>query len=241
MSLNNSQMHGAALVATIVVASGLFVVTFYAAQTVEVPREPPLKEMITIEASLARKSVKQKQPVKEAKPPEPPVKPEGVSREENKKPVEPPKKDDKKPPKKPDKDDKLDITKFPHPNDDEPQRGAKPTTETGQFDGSEKGFAPLNAGNPYWQDLVAEFHQVWELPTISKVTGAAVGCFHIEPDGKIVGTRFDTKSGDDTLDDSVQRAMKATQKARNDKPQPVPTEQLGVIRKWVCFRFNPNQ
>ena len=37
MSLNNSQMHGAALVATIVVASALFVVTFYAAQTVELP------------------------------------------------------------------------------------------------------------------------------------------------------------------------------------------------------------
>jgi outer membrane biosynthesis protein TonB len=244
MSLNNSQMHGAALVATIVVASALFVVTFYAAQTVEVPHEPKLKEMITIEASLARKSVKQKQPVKELKAPEPPVKPEGVSRDEKKKPIEPPqkeKKDDKKPPKKQD-DKPIDISKtFKHPSDDEPRTGAKPTTDVGQFDGSEIGFAPLNAGNPYWQNLVAEFHQVWELPTISNVTGAAVGCFHIEPDGKIVATKFDAKSGDATLDDSVQRAMKATQKARNDKPQPVPTEQLGVIRKWVCFRFNPNQ
>jgi len=242
MSLNNSQMHGAALVATIVVAGALFAVTFYAAQSVEPPHEPPLKEMITIEASLARKSVKQKQPVKELKAPEPPVKPEGVSRDENKKPVEPPKKDDKKPPKKPPDKPIDDISKvFKHASDDEPQPGAKQTADTGQFDGSEKGFAPLNAGNPYWQDLVAEFHRVWELPTISKVTGAAVGCFHIAPDGKIVATRFDSRSGDETLDDSVQRAMKATQKTRNDKPQPVPTEQLGVIRKWVCFRFNPNQ
>jgi outer membrane biosynthesis protein TonB len=240
MSLNNSQMHGTALVATIVVAGGLFVVTFFYAAQAEVPHEPPIKEMITIEASLARKSVKQKQPVKELKAPEPPVKPEGVSRDENKKPVEPPKKDDKKPKKPPAKPDD-DISKFKHDSDDEPQPGAKPTTDVGQFDGSEKGFAPLNAGNPYWQDLVAEFHRVWELPTISNVSGAAVGCFHIEPDGKIVATKFDAKSGDETLDDSVQRAMKATQKARNDKPQPVPTEQLGVIRKWVCFRFNPNQ
>lgn len=88
---------------------------------------------------------------------------------------------------------------------------------------------------------MADFHQVWEIPSIVKVNGAAVGCFHIEADGKIPAIKFDTPSGDETLDDSVQRAMKATQKARNDKPQPVPTEQLGVIRKWVCFRFNPNQ
>jgi hypothetical protein len=73
------------------------------------------------------------------------------------------------------------------------------------------------------------------------VNGAAVGCFHIEPDGKIAQIKFDTPSGDDMLDDSVQRALKKTQERRNDKPQPVPTEQLGVITKWVCFRFNPNQ
>jgi TonB family protein len=73
------------------------------------------------------------------------------------------------------------------------------------------------------------------------VNGAAVGCFHIEPDGKIAGVKFEKPSGDETLDDSVQRALKATQKTRNDKPQPVPVEQLGVIKKWVCFRFNPNQ
>jgi outer membrane biosynthesis protein TonB len=240
MSLHNSHMHVLAFVGTFgLMCAGLGMVVYWTVPA-EAAHEPPLKEMITIEASLARKATKPKQPVKELKAPEPEVKPEGVSRDENKKPVEPPKKDDKKPtpPKKP--DEKFDISKFNHPTDPE-QPGATPTTNIGQFDGSEKGFAPLNAGNPYWQNLVADFHQVWELPTISKVDGAAVGCFHIEPDGKIVATKFDTHSGDDTLDDSVQRAMKATQKARNDKPQPVPTEQLGVIRKWVCFRFNPNQ
>ena len=237
MSFNNGQMHGLALAGTIMLSGALFGGTLYLTKAAEAAHQPELKEMITIEASLARKSEKKRQPQKELKTPEPPVKPEGVSHDENKKPDDKPPED-----KKPKPDDKnLDISKFKHPSDDDPQPGAKPTTDIGQFDGSEKGFAPINAGNPYWQQLVADFHQVWEIPQISKVNGAAVGCFHIEPDGKIPGVKFDAPSGDQTLDDSVQRAMKATQKARNDKPQPVPTEQLGVIKKWVCFRFNPNQ
>ena len=236
MSFNNSQLHGFALVGTTVLAGALFGGTLYLSEAAGATHQPQLKEMVTIEAQLARKSVKKKQPQKELKAPEPPDKPEDVSRDEHKKPLD--KKPDKKHP-KPD-DPPLDISKFKHATDDDPQPGAQPTTDIGQFDGSEKGFAPLNAGNPYWQHLVADFHQVWEIPQISKVNGAAVGCFHIEPDGKITGTKFDAPSGDEILDDSVQRAMKATQKARNDKPQPVPTEQLGVIKKWVCFRFNPN-
>lgn len=241
MSFNNGQMHGFALVGTLVLSAGLFGGTLYMTEAADAPQEPQLKEMITIEASLARKSEKKRQPQKELKAPEPEVKPEGVSHDETKKPPE--KKPDKPEPKKPAKpNEKLpDISKFKHASDDDAQPGGAPTTDIGQFDGSEKGFAPINAGNPYWQHLVADFHQVWEIPQISKVNGAAVGCFHIEPDGRIAGIKFDTPSGDETLDDSVQRALKATQKARNDKPQPVPTEQLGVIRKWVCFRFNPNQ
>ncbi len=236
MSFNNAQLHGLAFVGTFVLASALFGGTLYLSEAAGAPPGPELKEMVAIEASLAKKSVKKQQPQKELKTPEPPVKPEGVSRDENRKPLDKPK--DDKPPKP---DDRPLDSRFKHASDDDPQPGAQPTTDIGQFDGSEKGFAPLNAGNPYWQNLVADFHQVWEIPTISKVNGAAVGCFHIEPDGKIPATKFDTPSGDQTFDDSVQRAMKATQKARNDKPQPVPTEQLGVIKKWVCFRFNPNQ
>jgi outer membrane biosynthesis protein TonB len=238
---NNGPLHGCAFLGTLALTAGLFGGVLYMTESAEASREPPLKEMMTIEASLARKAEKKQQPQKELKAPEPPPKPEGVSRDENKPPPEKKPEEKKEKPKKPDKDDKpVDISKFKHASDDE-QPGTKPTTDIGQFDGSEKGFAPINAGNPYWQHLVADFHQVWEIPQISKVNGAAVGCFHIEPDGRIPATRFDAPSGDETLDDSVQRAMKATQKARNDKPQPVPTEQLGVIKKWVCFRFNPNQ
>jgi outer membrane biosynthesis protein TonB len=238
MSFNNGQMHGLALVGTFALSGALFGGTLYLTEAAEAAHQPELKEMITIEASLARKSEKKKQPQKELKAPEPQVKPEGVSRDE-KKPPPPKKPEDKKPAKKP--DDKVpDIHKFHHASDDDPQPGAAPVTDIGQFDGSEKGFAPINAGNPYWQHLAADNHQAWQIPTISKVNGAPVGCFHIEPDGKIAAVRFDAPSGDPILDDSVQRALKTVQKARNDKPQPVPTEQLGVIKRWVCFRFDPN-
>ena len=236
MSFNNNQMHGLALAGTIVLSGALFGGTLYLTKAVEAAHQPELKEMITIEASLARKSEKKRQPQKELKTPEPTVKPEGVSHDENKKPPDKP--EDKKP--KPD-DKPVDLSKFKHPSDDDPQPGAKPTTDIGQFDGSEKGFAPINAGNPYWQNMAADSHQAWQIPQISKVNGAAVGCFHIQPDGKIVDIKFDSPSGDQIVDDSVQRVLKVIQKARNDKPQPVPTEQLGVIKKWVCFRFDPNQ
>lgn len=234
----NSRLHGYAFIATIVLTALLFGGTLYLAEASEVEHVPQLKEMMTIEASLARKSEKKTQPQKELKAPEPEVKPEGVSRDENKKPPEKPK-DDKKPPKKDDKP--PDIHSFKHASDDEPQPGAKPVTDIGQFDGSDKGFAPVNTGDPYWRAFNADLRQGWEIPQISKVNGTAVGCFHIEPDGKIAGIKFDAPSGDEILDDSVQRAIKTLQKARNDKPQPVPTAQLGVIKKWVCFRFNPNQ
>jgi outer membrane biosynthesis protein TonB len=236
MSISNGQMHGVALVGTLALGGGLLAATALLAAPAEAAHEPPLKDLITIEASLARKSEHHVQPVKQEKAPEPVVKPEGVSHDETKRPEK--KKPDEKKPTRP---ETPDISKFHHASDEDPQPGGKPTTDIGQFDGSEKGFAPINAGNPYWQQLVADFHQVWEIPQISQVNGAAVGCFHIEPDGKIAAVKFDTPSGNETLDDSVQRAMKATQKARNDKPQPVPTEQLGVIKRWVCFRFNPNQ
>ena len=237
MSFNNGQMHGLALVGTVILSGALFGGTLYLTKAAEAAHQPELKDLVTIEASLARKSEKKKQPQKELKAPEPEVKPEGVSHDENKPPPEKPK-DDKKPPKK---DEPVDIHKFKHASDDDPQPGARPTTDIGQFDGSEKGFAPINAGHPYWQNLNADFRQAWEIPQISKVNGTAVGCIHIQPDGKIVAVKLAPQSGDQILDDSVGRALKAIQKARNDKPQPVPVEELIHIQKMVCFRFNPNQ
>src|SRR5678816_1452431 len=105
MSFNNSQMHGFALVGTLVLSAVLFGGTLYLTEAAEAAHQPELKEMLTIEASLARKSEKKKQPQKELKAPEPPVKPEGVSHDETKKPPKEVKKPEDKKPKKPDEPD----------------------------------------------------------------------------------------------------------------------------------------
>ncbi len=234
MSASNNQLHVFALTGTICLVGVLFAATLVLGHAAPAaPSEPPLKQYVTIEASLAKKSVAKTQPQKEAKAPEPPPKPEGVSHDENKAPVI--KKDEPKKPAKP--DEKLDISKFHHASDEEATPCA--VTDIGQFNGSEKGFAPVNAGHPYWQNLNGDFHKYWEIPTISNVSGAVVACIHLQPDGKIAELKIDQRSGDEILDDSVERAVKSVVKERNDKPQPVPTEELAQIKRMVCFRFKP--
>jgi len=235
MSASNNQLHVFAFAGTIVLVGGLLVATVVLSQAATPPPpEPPLKQMVTIEASLARKAETKTQPQKEAKAPEPPPKPEGVSHDENKAPVEPKKDEPKKPPPK-QTDEKLD-NKFHHASDDDSVPGA--VTNIGQFNGSEKGFAPINAGHPYWQNLNADMHKFWNIPSISNVNGAATACLHITPEGKIAEIKME-RSGDEILDDSVERAVKQTQQLRNDKPQQVPTEELAQIKALVCFRFKP--
>src|ERR1043165_2830672 len=88
MSPSKSQLHGFALAGTIVLTIVLFGGTLYLTEAAEGDRVPPLKEMMTIEASLAKKAEKKVQPQKEIKTPEPPPKPEGVWRDEKKPPEE---------------------------------------------------------------------------------------------------------------------------------------------------------
>ena len=42
------------------------------------------------------------------------------------------------------------------------------------------------------------------------------------------------------LDRAAEDAINAVKKLRNQNPIPVPTELLGAINRWICFRFNPN-
>jgi len=84
-------------------------------------------------------------------------------------------------------------------------------------------------------------HKFWNIPAISNVSGTPTACLHITPEGKIADFKMEVRSGDEILDDSVERAVKETQKLRNDKPQQVPTEELAQIKAMVCFRFKPDQ
>jgi outer membrane biosynthesis protein TonB len=233
MALKDPEMHMFSVLGTAVLSAALFVPMLFLADKATV-QKADFGEMEAIEASIAYKKAPVKQPQKPAVEPDV-VKPDGVSHDENKKPDEK-KPDEKKDPKKP---DLADISKFKHSNDD--NEPGKPTVEPGDFNGAEFGWASETKGHPFFQKLAADFREGWEIPSILDVKGAPVGCFHITPDGKIPDTKFKEKSGDQVLDDSVERRLEAVKKARNDNPVPVPTELLGATNRWICFRFDPNK
>jgi hypothetical protein len=119
-----------------------------------------------------------------------------------------------------------DISKFKHARDDDESQKAVP------------GQDPEVRREAYWREFVEQLSRSWAAPAAS-MTHEAVGCFHIVPEGKIVATRL-TPSGDAAIDDAVRRAMTSVQSARDAHPVPVPTDQLVLIRRWICFRFTPD-
>ncbi len=195
--------------------------------------KPNLDDMEAIEASLAyKKAEPKKQPQKKKNAPAPEVKPEGVSRDEEKKPIE-----DKKDEPKTKPDDVVDpLADFRRKNEDEDlDTGKTKDEEVGQFDGSEFGFADVTKGDEYWQHLIADMR--WEYPELLAGEGVPVGCIHLELDGKVSEIKLHTKSGNDELDDSVERALKTLKKSRDDEPVPVPDRLAKQTRKWICFKF----
>ena len=225
--MKDAEIQVASLAGTLVLTAALFAPILYLVPAAEA-QGPELKEMETIEASLAYRKTPQKQPQKRLKSADPIEKPEGVSRDENKKPVE--KKDEEK---KPKKDDQDPLSKFKHPQDDDTPTG-KPVTDIGDFNGSEKGFAEDTKGDPWMQQLVADMN--YNPPEIAKGNGVPVGCIHLSADGKISETKFFTKTDDD-LQTAAEAALDGLKKTRNEHPVEVPTHLLKITTKWLCFKF----
>ena len=193
---------------------------------------PPLKEQYVIEAKIAYRKTPQKQPQKKFQNPDV-QKPEGVSRDENKKPVEK-KEEEKKPPKI---DENNPFGKFTRPSDDEV--GKPTTTPDGDFNGSETGFAPESKGDPFFGRLRGDMN--FTFPEIAKAQSIPVGCIQLTADGKIPKITFDPpigQNGDDDLQTAAEAALKELQKARNANPEPVPTYLMGITSKWLCFNFS---
>jgi hypothetical protein len=193
---------------------------------------PVLKEQEVIEATIAYRKTPQKQPQKKTAP-TPVEKPEGVSRDENKK-VEDKKPDDKKPEAKPDPNNPF--GKFERPQDDE---GPQTNPTIGDFNGSEKGFAPESKGDPFFGRLRGDMN--FQFPEISKATSIPIGCIRLEQDGRIKSITFDPpigQKGDDDLQTAAEGALKQLQKTRAQNPEPVPTHLLGITSKWLCFKFS---
>lgn len=238
MSFKNGEMHVMAMLGACLLTTAIAAPTLYFASDAGASTGPIIDDMEAIEASIAIRKKPAKQPQKKVQAPPPEVKPEGVSRDETKlpepdkkkpDPVKPP--DDKKPFKVPDR------TKF----DDEVPTG-KPTEEVGAFNDNDRGFASETKGDPFFQRVARDINEAWEFPKILDAKGAAVGCLHITAEGKIAKTKLDQRSGDDSLDDSVERALKKVEKLRNANPEAVPTHLLKqATTRWTCFKFNPQQ
>jgi len=192
-----------------------------------------LDDMEAIEASIAyKKAAPEKQPQKKMRAPDPEVTPEGVSRDENKLP-EPPKPDEQK------KSDETspDWKKFQR-NDNEDLDVGKPVDDPGVFDpNAPPGWADETKGDPYFQQLIAELREGWEYPEMLKAEGVPVGCMRLERNGSVSDTLFKQKSGNDELDDSVERALKVLEKKRKKDPPPVPEHLLKHTTRWICFKF----
>ncbi len=194
---------------------------------------PVLKEQEVIEATIAYRKTPQKQPQKKTAPP-PVEKPEGVSRDENKKPEEK-KPEEKKPPEaKPDPNNPF--GKFQRPGE---EAGPQTTPTVGDFNGSEKGFAEESKGDPFFGRLRGDMN--FQFPEIARAQSIPVGCIHLQADGRIKAITFDPPigaKGDDDLQTAAEAALKQLQKTRAQNPEPVPTHLLGITSKWLCFKFS---
>lgn len=236
--MNDTNMHVWSIVGTAVITAAVSGITLYSSEWAEAAAgtKDPYADMEVIDAALAELPKKpQKQPQKKFRAPDPEVKPEGVSRDEQAKPIDHPDE-----PKKPaDKVPNLDDFRRPSPDDDDQPVGKPDEQPAGAFDGSEFGFGDETRGDPYLGALKADLLRGWEYPEILSDVGTPVGCIHIEPDGAIEEWELREKSGNAELDDSVERALRDLQKLRNqaDAKKPVPAHLIPKTRKWICYRM----
>lgn len=241
-------MHVISALGAITFTIALAVPTIWLAEAKGANPGPVLEDMEAIEASLAVKKKPQKQPQKkiEEKPPE--QKPEGISHDENKPVEDKVCKTDKdckagehckKKKCEPDKiakteDPNKTPTVFPH-RDPDAETGDKPTTEVGAFNDSDRGWAEESKGHPFFQRVARDFVENFEYPKILQGE-SAVGCIHLLADGTIQKYKVDPKSGEDTLDDAVERALKKMKQVRAQNPEAVPVELLKqATTRWICF------
>jgi hypothetical protein len=233
MSLKDAEMQVVSIAGAAILCGSLIVPILWFTDAAAVDG-PVLKDQEVIEATIAYRKTPQKQPQKKFQNPDV-EKPQGVSHDENKKPDE--KKDEEKKPAKPDEKDPF--GKFKRTNGDDEPVGKPTTTPDGDFNGSEKGFAPESKGDPFFGRLRGDMN--FQFPEIAKAQSIPVGCIHLQPDGRIQAISFDPpigQKGDDDLQTAAEAALRELQKTRAQNPEPVPTHLLSVTSKWLCFKFS---
>lgn len=231
-----ARLHTYAMIGTVLVVAGMGGGTYAAsrASAASADKADPFENMVVIDAALAEKSSSQeKQPQKEFRPPPEPVKPLGVSHDENAKPVTEP--DKPKPEVKPDIKAILDKNRS-HDDDDDLPVG-KPKIEIGRIDGSEVGFGDKTFGDPYLGALKSQLMKLWEYPEILSDVGTPVGCIRLKEDGSIDEWKLMESSSNPELDDSVERALKDLQKKLDKEPKPLPDHLSYLLRMPLCWRL----
>lgn len=227
------QLHAFSGIGTLVTA-GVVAAAVWWAQGEDEDDKPkdPYADMEVIDAALAEKAPSEVvQPVKPTKQPTF-VKPEGVIRDAETQPVSKP--EDPKRDGVPNIDD---ILKKNRDDDDDLEDGPATQPVIGKFDGSEDGFGDETRGDPYLGALKSDLLRGWEYPEILSDVGTPVGCIHLEPDGTIPEVVLREKSGNEELDDSVERAMRDLKKKRDAEPKAVPAHLIPKTRKWICYRM----
>lgn len=232
MSLKDGEMQVVSVLGAGILSAALIVPVVWFTEAAQA-QAPVLADREVIEATLAYRKQPQKQPQKKFDQPDV-VKPVGVSHDENKKVED--KKEDKKDAKQPVVDPKDPFKGLRRPDEE----AGQPTTEPeGDFNGSEKGFAPESKGDPFFARLRADMN--FTFPEIAKAQSIPIGCIHLQPDGRIKDITFAPpigKPGDDDLQTAAEAALEELRKARNREPEPVPTHLLKITKQWLCFQFS---
>jgi outer membrane biosynthesis protein TonB len=247
MSLNNGEIHAISACGAVALAALISIPTIWFAEGKTADEGPRLEDMEAIEASLAVKKQPKKQPEKKTEVKPQPEKPVGVSHDEQKVVEENVCKLDK------DcksgevcKKGKCEKPRVVQQTETTPQTGpvttitpdveaGKETTAIGAFNDSEKGWAEETKGHPFFQRVAKDFVENFSYPKILEGS-SAVGCIHMLADGTIQKYKVDPKSGEDTLDDAVERALKKMKELRTQNPEPPPVELLKqATTRWICF------
>jgi hypothetical protein len=253
MSLRDNEMHVVAVVGAVVLAALLAVPAVWWASSTStgIDDDEASSKKVVIRAELAARSQPKKQPQKEFKPPAPPDKDTGVSRDDKKDvkaqccvseadcnevalpfPTSCP--DDgrceshrckaKQIVKNEDKDPKVVIPDRTGTLKDPDAPTGKPTdNRDGRPDGNPKGLAKVNSGDPWLAELANDFLTYVDFPAIEEAS-EALACLLIIPDGTIKETTVNPPIGKRSDNDGLNAKIETAFKKLQQDRQAKPSQ-----------------
>jgi len=201
--------------------------------------EPPTnkEQPVVIEASLAFKGKKYKNPQKRKKKKFKPNDADKVARDDTPPPPEPEKPDEKKLDPEPDEIDYEAVTRKNRLQDDDLGDTGNDVPEGDESaNASEWGTASEASGDPYVATLENNVRSVWVPVQLGGTSESVLACVKLNRKGEIVEKRVREKSSNATLNRSAEIALNKAP----DMGEPVPEilENL-LVRRGICFNLQP--